>query len=115
MRSCCECGMQYFGRSDKKFCTDSCRSQFHNRKRQNEDDLTRLVNRLLYQNRKILREFQRQGRKVVHRDLLLRQGFTFNYYTNEQMTDSSEVYRYCYEQGYKVSDNDFVALHEFRQ
>ena len=114
-RICKECEVQFFGRSDKKFCTDSCRSQYHNKERQESGGITRLINRLLSRNRKILSEIREAGDSVVQKELLLGKGFSFSYFTNERINTAGELYRCCYDFGYRVTDNGSVLLHKFEQ
>jgi hypothetical protein len=38
MKRCKTCGYKFAGRSDRKFCSDICRSDFHNKKYKREKD-----------------------------------------------------------------------------
>lgn len=109
-KKCEECGAEMKGRSDKRFCSDSCRSAFHNRMNSDASNFVRNVNNILRKNRRILEENNPKGKARVHRDKLLEQGFKFTYFTNEYITKSGNIYRFCYEQGYIELDDDMVAL-----
>ncbi len=109
-KKCIECGAEMKGRSDKRYCSDSCRSSYHNRMNSDATNFVRNVNNILRKNRRILEENNPNGKAKVHRDKLLEQGFKFTYFTNEYVTKSGNVYRFCYEQGYIELDDDMVAL-----
>lgn len=106
---CIECGREVFGRADKKFCSDACRSAFNN-KSLSGDRLVRRVNRRLRKNHLILSEINADGKTKTHRDRLLQAGFDFNYFTNTLVTKDQKEYRFCYDQGYLLLGNDFFLL-----
>ncbi len=106
---CLECERPVFGRSDKKFCSDSCRNTFNN-KANAPSDLVRNVNSILGRNRRILLELNPEGEQKTHRDQLLKRGFDFDYYTNSFTTKTGDQYKFCYEQGYLTMEDGFVLL-----
>lgn len=107
---CLECKRPVFGRSDKKFCSDSCRNAFNNKVNAPSSNYVRNVNNILGRNRRILLELNSNGKQKTHRDQLLKRGFDFDYYTNSYMTKSGNQYRFCYEQGYLTLKDGFVLL-----
>lgn len=108
--TCLECGEEVKGRADKRFCSDQCRSNFHNRQNSDETNFMRNINHILRKNRRILAELNPEGKTKVHRDRLLERGFKFSYFTNEYITRNGGVYRFCYDQGYIALDNNYYAL-----
>lgn len=108
--SCLECGETIRGRVDKRFCSDGCRSNFHNRANSDETNFIRNINNVLRKNRRILAEMNTDGKTNIHRDKLLEKGFKFSYFTNEYRTRAGKVYRFCYEQGYLETDNGYLTL-----
>lgn len=46
----------------------------------------------------------------VKKEQLLDLGFKFQYFTNEYITKSGNVYRFCYDQGYLELSNHKYAL-----
>lgn len=109
-RRCLECDHPLQGRADKKFCCPQCRSMYHNRLNSDHLNFVRHINHILRKNRRILAALNPEGKARVHRDQLLEKGFRFRYFTNEYITRTGNVYRFCYEQGYLALENDFFAL-----
>lgn len=109
-RTCTECGKVLHGRADKKFCNDGCRNAHNNRVNAPATNFIRNVNATLGRNRKILDELNPSGKVKVKREMLLKNGFDFEYYTNSHTTKSGDTYRFCYEQGYLVLESGYVLL-----
>ena len=109
-KKCLDCGEEFFGRVDKKFCSADCRISFHNKINKDKNNFMRNVNRILRKNRKILSDLNPEGKITVHKDKLLSKGFNFNYLTSEYMTKTGKIYKYVYEQGFMPIGNDFYVL-----
>lgn len=107
---CLECGIEFFGRADKKFCSSECRISFHNKMNKDKNNFMRNINRILRQNHQILEEANTDGKTNIHKDKLLARGFNFSYFTNEYVTKSGKIYKYVYDQGYSYSGNDYYML-----
>ena len=108
---CEACGTKLSGRRDKKFCNDSCRSNFHNEHNRDANKFVARINNILRKNRRILESLNPEGKTKIHRDRLLEAGFKFSYYTNEFHTKTGNVYRFCYEQGYlDIGDNQYALV-----
>ena len=107
---CTECGRELFGRSDKKFCSDACRSAYNNKALAGGDKYMRTVNRRLKKNHSILVQLNPDGKTTTHREKLLKAGFDFDYCTNTYTTKDQKEYRFCYDQGYLHLGNDFILL-----
>ena len=101
-RICPECGEEYSGRADKKYCSAACRATYHNR--QNAEELTfqRGVNNILRHNRNVLAELNPDGKANVRKDRMIDRGFKFRYFTNEYVTRNDTLYHFCYDYGYRV-------------
>lgn len=99
-QKCLECKTEIFGRSDKKFCSDYCRTAHHNKNNSDANNFMRNINNILRKNRRILMELNPSGTTKVSKTELLDRGFKFSYYTNEYMTKAGKSYKFCYEQGY---------------
>ncbi len=109
-RACLECGEAFFGRKDKKFCSDQCRNAYNNRLNSDATNFVRNVNNTLRKNRRILAELNPTGKTKIRRDKLLAKGFNFTYFTNIYRTKAGKVYHFCYDQGYIAIDDDYLAL-----
>jgi len=109
-RRCLDCGAQLAGRADKKFCDDACRSNYNNRRNSAESGYLRKVNSILKRNRRILETLNPEGKTKVKWRVLVHNGFNFNYITDMYETSKGVQYRFCYEYGYLLLDDDEVLL-----
>lgn len=107
---CPECGDDFIGRSDKRFCSAHCRTTFYNRQNSDLTRFMRNVNNTLRKNRRILAKYNPEGKARVHKSKLAEAGFKFGYCTNTYRTKSGKMYYFCYEQGYLPIDHDYFAL-----
>jgi predicted nucleic acid-binding Zn ribbon protein len=109
-KKCLECGDEFVGRVDKKFCSDQCRNTYNNRQNADSTNFIRNINHILRKNRKILAELNPDGKAKVHRNKLLEKGFNFNYYTNIYKTKAEKEYYFCYDMGYLAIENEYFML-----
>lgn len=107
---CVVCKEKLFGREDKKFCSPQCRARYNNKLNRDQNNLMRNVNNTLRKNRRILIKLNPKGKAKASYDTLMEHGFNFNYFTNEYVTKSGNVYRFCYEYGYLELKGDMFAL-----
>lgn len=107
---CTECGTSFKGRADKKFCSDQCRTVYNNRQKSIENQYIKDVNSILKKNRRILLDFNPEGKSRVSKDKLLSRGFDFNHFTSIYKTKEGALYFYCYEQGYLPIEKDYYLL-----
>lgn len=114
-KSCLVCNEPIQGRADKRFCSDQCRSAFHNRLNSDLTNYIRSINNTLRRNRRILYELNPQGKARTHRDVLLQKGFNFGYFTNLYQSRSGNTYYFCYDQGYMLQENGYLTLVVRRQ
>ncbi|MDO5656015.1 MAG: hypothetical protein Q4G27_07750 [Flavobacteriaceae bacterium] len=111
--TCLYCGEVVKGRIDKKFCDSSCRNSFNNEKNSDANKVMRNINRRLRQNRNILSALlpENEEMKKVQKDFLLKQGFTFQYFTHVYTTKKGKDYHFVYDMGYlDLGDNWFLVV-----
>lgn len=109
-RFCLDCGAKLRGRSDKKFCSDHCRNNYNNNLNRDINSLVRNVHSLLRKNRKILSELYLSEKKKIHIDALLVTGYNLNFFTHMVETESGDIYKYCYEYGYREAGDNYIEL-----
>lgn len=107
---CMECGEKIIGRSDKKFCNDACRNAYNNKQNKDSTNLMRNVNNKLRKNYRILSEINTEGKTKIPKKKLDGLGFDFNYFTNLKIYKNGSEYKFVYDQGYKILDEDFVLI-----
>jgi hypothetical protein len=111
VKNCLACDRPIKGRSDKKFCDDSCRNNYNNRLYSYSVPVVRNINNILRKNRRILEELLSGLEKkvlVVERKKLVEKGFQFEYFTEQFLPDKKEQYYYCYDYGYRSIDSEKV-------
>jgi predicted nucleic acid-binding Zn ribbon protein len=98
---CIHCGEPFSGRADKKFCSESCRSNYHYyQQKEKEDSLFKTIDKQLKANRRILKDFNRAGKATVRKEVLLDEGFNPKYFTHYWKAKNGNVYLFCYEYGF---------------
>jgi len=107
---CLNCGNTFRGRGDKKYCSDQCRSTHHNKLNSYRANPVRTVNNILRKNRRILCKLNPGGKAKVHHERLRAEGFNFSYHTSTFVNQSGAQYHFCYEQGYRLIENDYYLL-----
>lgn len=109
-KKCPECGERILGRSDKKFCNDSCRNSYNNTLNKDSKNLIRNINNHLRKNYRILELLNPKDKTKTTKSKLIAQGFDFQYFTSIYTTKTGNVYYFVYDQGYLSLENDFYAL-----
>ncbi|HMS99313.1 MAG TPA: hypothetical protein PKA12_11245 [Saprospiraceae bacterium] len=109
-KTCLVCNEKILGRSDKRFCSSDCRTAYHNTRNRNATLFMSGINSILRKNRRILAELNSSGRAKVQKEQLVEEGFKFAYHTNEFVTKSGKIYKFCYEQGYLELEPGLFAL-----
>lgn len=129
-KKCIECGepLKSGSREDAKFCTDACRTSYNNKKRKerqqvrqqpsdsdkeemNETDYIQKIIAILVRNHEILCKIATTDEpvKMEMRDLMGR-GFNFKFFTSEAPTQNGDIYRFCFDRGYKQTPDGFVII-----
>lgn len=109
-QTCLSCGKTVMGRADKRFCDDTCRNNYHNKQKADDQVHVRPINAILRKNRSILQQLNPTGKTNVHADTLRKAGFKFDYHTHHLTTQKGSTYVFCYEHGYLPLDNDWYML-----
>ncbi|PTT71848.1 MULTISPECIES: hypothetical protein [unclassified Chryseobacterium] len=108
--NCLECGEKIIGRSDKKFCNDACRNAYNNKQNKDSSNLMRNINNKLRKNYRILTEVNTNGKTKVAKSKLDGLGFDFDYITNLKVYKNGSEYKFIYDYGYKLLEDDFVLI-----
>ena len=100
-RYCRECGALITGRADKKFCSDMCRTSFHNREYRRKKKEVADVNSILAVNRRILEELSGKGITGLPLSDPRMQSFCTGHYTSAEQKGKHTIY-HCYEYSYVI-------------
>ena len=111
-RRCLRCGKPLKGRSDKKFCNDDCRTDYHNDRRRAREKELRAVNRILSNNWKILSAQLREGHRDVPAGDLSARNFNFDIYTASRLLFPGRRIYWCYNCSYRISRTGIVHIRE---
>jgi hypothetical protein len=65
---------------------------------------------VLRRNRRILSDLYDEGRLRVHKDALFALGFNFSFFTHTTETSSGSKFRYCYEFGIRIIEDNFAEI-----
>ena len=110
VKQCLSCGGDVSGRMGKKFCSDQCRAQFHNKKKNKDEKWIKGLNSLLRKNRTILKKLNPVGLSTVRQEALKKQGFDYRFYTHQFKTAKGDTYYFCYEWGYQMLPEGKVRI-----
>jgi hypothetical protein len=98
---CKYCNEPLSGRADKVFCTTYCKSAYqYQQKKDKPKSLFEQVDYQLKLNRKILKQFNKNGVTTIREEVLLKEGFNPKYFTNYWKNEKGDVYLFCYEYGF---------------
>ncbi len=113
-KTCLQCSTAFFGRTDKRFCTDQCRATYNNNSRSKEERIIASVNKVLRKNRRILRTLNPTGMSIIRKEVLTELGFNFNYFTSLYTTKESNQYFFCYDMGVLQLEDNKVRIVEYQ-
>ena len=103
---CLDCGVSFSGRSDKKFCSDQCRSAYNNRLNVDATNVMRNINNALRRNRRILNDLIDRKKEQVDREELAQRGFNFKYFTQSYSSKCGKTYHFWYDFGIEFHDQE---------
>ena len=112
-KPCPICGKNIVGRSDKKFCSTTCKNKFHHPSQHTQGDLIKVINRFLFQNFKIMENIFKDEKKdvlMVPRILLDKMGFHFSYCTGCYINSKGKLYQYIYHYSWMEFSNQKLML-----
>lgn len=115
-KTCTNCKGLFEGRRNKKFCSISCKNQFHNEAYREENNLVFDVNRALNKNRAILKQlFKVYRSSVVPMTILEAHGFNGKFHTHLFDAPSGTRYTMVYELGFRLTYDNQVSIVELAE
>lgn len=110
-RFCLNCGLPVFGRTDKKYCDDHCRNEFHNGQAATNARITRSAHRNLRRNYEILSGVLEAGVCEVAKDELLVYGFNSRSMTEMELREDGTMLYGVYDIHYFEKANRMIELY----
>lgn len=101
MKKCLNCKESITGRSDRKFCSDYCKSNYHyEKKKHQEKSLFKKIDQQLKLNRRLLKDFNKAGKSTIRVEKIIAAGFNPKYFTHYWKNNKRDIYLFCYEYGF---------------
>mgnify|MGYP001247794287 CR=1 FL=1 len=99
LNECEVCGQAFKGRTDKKFCSEGCKSIHHYELKKQKERRFLAVERQLKTNRKILKKYNQTGMTSLRREVITTKGFNPAYYTHTWQNQRGQTYYFSYDLG----------------
>lgn len=97
---CPVCAAAIKGRSDKKFCSQKCKSIQQYERRQSQEFFYLMVDKQLKTNRRLLKRYNQSGMATIRKEELMAQGFNPFYHTHYWHNQKGDCYYFVYEFGF---------------
>ncbi|MAJ31809.1 MAG: hypothetical protein CMC18_04030 [Flavobacteriaceae bacterium] len=107
---CVQCEQELRGRIDKRFCSDSCRTQYHNEANRTRNQRFNHFHRQLKRNYAILKTFVRKGKSKVHLRELWLLGFDSTKVTGVKLAKTEKIIFELYDLTYRISDKNQIEF-----
>ncbi len=108
--SCLRCGAPVYGRTDKKFCSDKCRRDFHNLSSNGLRSLRRAAMRSLDANYRILEQFVLMGMESVPLESARAIGFDPDAHSWSKKKGRGHTLYRCYDIEYVLTASRILKL-----
>jgi predicted nucleic acid-binding Zn ribbon protein len=106
-KKCIICQTPFQGRTDKIYCSIECKRAADYEKRRTDEALFFQIDKQLKTNRKILKKYNRVGMTSLRQEVLHKEGFNPNYFTNYWKNPKGDIYLFVYDFGFlKLKDNN---------
>ncbi|MEO1438161.1 MAG: hypothetical protein AAFV80_21645, partial [Bacteroidota bacterium] len=112
VRICKVCPKPVKGRTDKIFCSLTCKNYYHVNLRRVTNIATKDIDKILHRNRSILLEImgKKIKRKMVHRSFLDQKKFNFDFQTGQYTNAQSKTYHLVYDFAWMPFHNATILI-----
>ncbi len=107
---CKNCQHPLTGRTDKQFCNDYCRNNYHNARNQQDNNLTRNITAVIRRNRSKLKGLVNKQITTLNKADLDIADFNWNYHTHCQTNSKGLVTTYCFDFGFQILPNNKIKI-----
>ena len=112
-KKCTMCKKIMKGRSDKKFCSVTCKSMYHNKLKSANEAVTTDVDKILHRNRAILLEVMGKASKMkkITKLTLDQKHFNYSYITGMHVNKQNKQVFHIYDFSYLIFSDQEVMLY----
>lgn len=97
---CLECNTHLrYGRKDRKFCSQECRSSYHNKNNAIRNKDKKIHDNIMKKNYKIISSFYKGENIIIQKSSFDELGFQFNYFTTVYRSNKN-IYYFIYDIGF---------------
>ena len=113
IKQCPMCRNEVKGRSDKRFCSVNCKSNYHKCLSAVTKSATSTIDKILHRNRSILLEVMGKNKKQIRIPILTleKKKFQFNYVTKYTINSKGKIYNYVYDFAWMSFSNNEVIIY----
>lgn len=110
--TCRLCRSKLVGRSDKIFCSTTCKSYYHRKLAEVTRDAAHDIVKILYRNRSILLEImgKKTKTKKVTRMLLDQQKFNYQYVTQYHLNSRQKMVNYVFDFSWMIFSDQEILI-----
>lgn len=111
MQTCLQCGKEFEGRKNKKFCSISCKNAYHNDKIRSEEEHLNEVNKVLHKNWKTLAHlFHVYKSAPFSIEVAKAQGLNTQFFTHLYNSPRGDKYVMVYDYGFLKQLDDQIRI-----
>jgi hypothetical protein len=111
MSSCLACKKEFDGRSNRKFCSVSCKNRFHNERNKEKEAAVLEINKILHKNWTTLNKLYDVYRSApISMDVVEAYGFNKTYFTHIHNSTLGDKYSMVYDLGLKYNLDNKIQI-----
>ncbi len=112
IKLCLFCSKPLKGRSDKKFCDEQCKNQYHNLAVEDGEKTYKRVLKILRKNRQVLKELLgEQSSVVLTKEKLVARGYDPDFLTHfKEVGAAKRRYYFTFDYGYREEGDENVKV-----
>ncbi|MFT4599927.1 MAG: hypothetical protein ACI857_000094 [Arenicella sp.] len=102
MSTCTSCNKEFDGRSNRKFCSISCKNRYHNENNKEKEAKVLEINKILHRNWTTLHKLYDIYRSApISMDVAQAYGYDNDYFTHIHSSPIGDKYTMIYDLGFK--------------
>lgn len=116
-KKCPICKSNFRGRTDKKFCSVTCKSVYHKKLIAHTRRATRKIDKVLHRNRSILQELlgKKNDSMKVAKEILDKKKFNFSQVTGYHKNSMNKIVNYVYDFSWIIFSDKNILIKRIRK